>query len=97
MSQRRLRCSERSAVGCTSPGWELDKGPFDAAFDIYIDDLLDCLHECTGEHWALGEASDRPFWTTSLRVFLRILIPWSLGCANGVWRNTVKSETMIIH
>jgi hypothetical protein len=36
---------------------ELDKGPLDAAFDIYIDDLLDCLHECaTEDAVALGEA-----------------------------------------
>jgi hypothetical protein len=35
---------------------ELDKGTFDA-FDIYIDDLLDCLHECaTEDAVALGEA-----------------------------------------
>jgi hypothetical protein len=35
---------------------ELDRGPLDAAFDIYIDDLLDCLHECaTEDAVALGE------------------------------------------
>jgi hypothetical protein len=34
--------------------WTRD--PFDAAFDIYIDDLLDCLHECaTEDAVALGE------------------------------------------
>jgi hypothetical protein len=41
--------SERSAVGCLPFGQGLDRGPPDACFDIYIDDLMDCLHECATE------------------------------------------------
>jgi hypothetical protein len=45
---------------------QLDKGPFDAAFDIYIDDLLDCLHECaTEDAVALGKIAPLPMRTTS--------------------------------
>jgi hypothetical protein len=98
--------SERSAVGCLPLAGGGQGDPFDAAFDIYIDDLLDCLHECaTEDAVALGEAliAALPMRTTSL------LCPSPEGLQRHIdtvvawlrkWRmaaNTVKSQTMIIH
>jgi hypothetical protein len=105
-SQRRVHeCSERSAVGCLPRSWTRD--PFDAAFDIYIDDLLDCLHECaTEDAVALGEAliaalayaddvAAVSFSPEGLQRHIDTVVAWLRK-----WRmaaNTVKSQTMIIH
>jgi hypothetical protein len=61
------RVSERSAVGCLPLAKELDGDLF--AFDIYIDDLLDCLHECATEDavaWVRGADRGPCLRTTSL-------------------------------
>jgi hypothetical protein len=85
---------------------KVGQGTLDAAFDIYIDDLLDCLHECaTEDAVALGEALIGPayaddvaavsFSPEGLQRHIDTVVAWLRK-----WRmaaNTVKSQTMIIH
>jgi hypothetical protein len=77
---------------------------FDAAFDIYIDDLLDCLHECATEDAVAWVSADRGCLCGRRRCVLSpeglqrhidTVVAWLRK-----WRmaaNTVKSQTMIIH
>jgi hypothetical protein len=85
MFARGSRCSERSAVGC------LRELGTDAAFDIYIDDLLDCLHECATED-AVAWVSDRACRRRRCCREGNVLIPWSLGCKWRMAANTVKAN-----